>query len=118
MIVPIIISVLLVVIGQILVKLGINSIQTTPQDISLINFYLRLLLNPMVLSGIFIYAAAIFFWIYVLSKVELSFAYPFMALTYVLVIIASGVILKENIPALRWIGVIVICFGVLLVSKS
>jgi drug/metabolite transporter (DMT)-like permease len=59
-----------------------------------------------------------FIWMMVLSRVEVSFAYAFSSLGYVLVIVMSIFILKENISIIRIIGVGIVCFGIILVSKS
>jgi drug/metabolite transporter (DMT)-like permease len=111
-------SVLLVVLGQTLVKLGINSVSGLDISNGLASFYLRILLRPYVLGGAFLYGFATLLWLYVLSKVDLSYAYPFLALTYVLVIISAWLFLGEPIPVLRWIGLSVICIGVLIIART
>jgi multidrug transporter EmrE-like cation transporter len=49
---------------------------------------------------------------------ELSFAYPLLSTGYVVVLIASWILFKEQISMIRWVGVMVICFGVFLISRS
>jgi drug/metabolite transporter (DMT)-like permease len=44
--------------------------------------------------------------------------YPFISLTYVVSLVASALIFREHVSALRWLGVVVICAGVYLVSRS
>jgi uncharacterized membrane protein len=61
---------------------------------------------------------AVFFWFYALSRVDLSFAYPFASLSFVIVIILSQFILGESVSLSRWIAVAVICFGIILLAKS
>lgn len=112
------IAVILAVIGQIFVKLGLNSLEPIDFSSGLIQTYSRIFLTPFVLVGSFVYFLSIFFWIYSLTKVDLSFAFPFLALSYVLIAVASLVFLGEEISMLRWLGMIIICFGVYLVSKS
>lgn len=111
-------AIFLAVIGQILVKKGLNSFGQIDFSSGLIRNFVRIYLSPMVLIGTFIYLSSAFFWIYALTKVDLSFAFPFLSLSYVLIILASWLLLGESIPLLRWIGVIVICIGVFLVSKT
>ena len=53
-----------------------------------------------------------------LDALDLSLAYPFLALNFVLIAIASRLFLGEAIPALRWGGIAVICFGILLIARS
>lgn len=111
-------AVILVVVGQTLAKLGMQSLGNIDTSRGLAAFYLKVFLNPYIITGTVLYGSAVFFWLYVLSKAELSFAYPFLALTYVLVILAAWLILGESIPILRWVGLLVICIGVFLVAKS
>jgi multidrug transporter EmrE-like cation transporter len=54
----------------------------------------------------------------VLSRVHLSFAYPILALGYVLTALCSWYLFNEAISPTRWAGIIVICVGVVLVSRS
>ena len=111
-------AVILVVAGQTLAKLGMKTIGNIDTSGGLVEFYLKAFLNPYIFMGTLLYGSAVFFWLYVLSKVELSYAYPFLALTYILVILAAWLVLGESIPILRWIGLFVICIGVFLVAKS
>jgi drug/metabolite transporter (DMT)-like permease len=111
-------AVILVVVAQTLTKLGMQSFETIDMSKGLIAFYLKLFLNPYIIIGTLLYGSSVFFWLYVISKVELSFAYPFLALTYVLVILSAWLVLGETIPIMRWIGLFVICVGVILVAKS
>lgn len=102
-------------IGQILLKLGTN---TTPIDISAVNIEtLSLLLkNWYILSGMVVYIVSFILWLYVLSHVQLSYAYPFVSLSYPLVIIMSWALLGETISSSVWIGIILICLGVSLIG--
>jgi len=54
----------------------------------------------------------------VLSAVDLSFAYPFLGFTYVLVLVLSKFILKEDVSLIRWIGTIIITIGVIVISRG
>ncbi len=53
-----------------------------------------------------------------LSRVDLSFAYPFASLSYVVMLAASWQLFNEDISLLRLMGTAVIVFGVLLISRS
>ena len=57
-------------------------------------------------------------WIAVLSRLDLSVAYPFLALNFVLVTLVARFFLGESVPPLRWLGILVIIGGILLVAKS
>jgi drug/metabolite transporter (DMT)-like permease len=57
-------------------------------------------------------------WLVVLSRASLSFAYPFAALTYVLILLFDLFVLDEQVPGLRWAGVGFIAIGIFLVSRT
>ena len=54
----------------------------------------------------------------VLSRASLSFAYPFAALTYVLILLFDEFVLNDTVPPLRWAGVAFIGAGIFLVSQT
>jgi drug/metabolite transporter (DMT)-like permease len=114
----ILVAVSIGVIGQVVIKKGINLLGNIDFSKGFIAAYLRICLSPIVIAGSLIYLFSTFFWLYALSKTDLSFAYPFLALSYVLIVLASWLILGESISLFRWIGVLIICFGVVLVSRS
>lgn len=117
-IISLFLSIFLGVVGQVFIKRGLNILGNIDFSKQLIDSYLRIFLSPLVIIGILLYFFGVFFWLYALSKVELSFAFPFVSLSYVLVVFLSWFILGESISYLRWTGVFVICLGVFLISKS
>lgn len=70
------------------------------------------------MAGIISYGVSFLLWIKVLSKVELSYAYPMVSLGYVLVMIFSYFFFKENVTPIRILGVAFIMIGVILVARS
>lgn len=95
------------VVGQILFKLGSNG-----KDMSGIKNILLVFFSPIILIALFLYGCTTILWLYILSKVEISFAYPIQALAFPVVLIISAVLFHEVIPINRWIGVAVIFLGV------
>jgi len=118
MIILILTSILLSTIGQILVKIGAVNLTLNFSGSNLMPSILSILKNLPVMVGITSYGVSFLLWIKVLSKVELSYAYPMVSLGYVLVMIYSYFFLHENISLLRVCGVIFIIIGVVLVSRS
>ena len=106
------------VVGQLFIKQGLRSLGGLNFSTGLISSYLKIFCSPFILVGLSIYFLGVFFWLYALSKVELSFAYPFVSLSYVLVLFFSWMFLGEQISLIRWAGVVSICLGVVLISKS
>jgi drug/metabolite transporter (DMT)-like permease len=111
-------AVLLSVAGQLLVKKGINLMPGLDFSKGVIGVYARILFSPYVLAGTLMYCFSVVFWLYSLTKVELSYAAPFLALTYIFIVLASWLFLGESVSAMRWIGVVVVSVGVLIVSLS
>ena len=121
MILYVYISVMLIAVasGQIILKYGVSKLGEMPTKLNDgAVFLFRALLNPLVILSLMLAFVGALAWIATVSKVELSFAYPFTSLGYVLILLLSSLILKEQIPTMRWIGVLVIGIGVLIVSRS
>ena len=114
----ILIAVLLGVVGQLMVKIGLNSLGVLDFSQGLLKTYVRVFSSPLVILGTVSYTSSVLFWLYSLSKVDLSYAYPFLALSYGLILLMSWLLLGEQVPLLRWAGVVVICAGVILISRS
>jgi drug/metabolite transporter (DMT)-like permease len=107
------------VAGQLILKramVGMGPLALRPD--ALLSFALGLVLNPLVILGLAVYACGTFLWLIALSRVDLSYAYPFASLNYVLVLLASWLILGEQPSPLRVLGVVVICFGVYAISRT
>ncbi len=75
----------------------------------------RSLLSKWILLGVLIYVVEFTIWFAALSMAPLSIAFPFMALSYCGVVIASRFILHERISRQRWLATLAIAVGVALV---
>jgi multidrug transporter EmrE-like cation transporter len=64
------------------------------------------------------YAVSILLWMAVLSKVEVSFAYPFLSIGYVVAALVGYQFFGESLSLTRIAGILVICVGVFLISRS
>jgi len=74
--------------------------------------------NGYVIMGFILFALGAIFWLVILSKVEVSYAYPIGSLGYILLLFASWLFLGETIPLSRWIGVFVICLGIFFITRG
>ncbi|MCB0086271.1 MAG: EamA family transporter, partial [Caldilineaceae bacterium] len=90
----------------------------TNENVGLAELVLIILKSPLIMGGLLLYALGALSWIAVLRRLDLSFAYPFLALNFVLITISSQFALGESVPLGRWIGVAVICIGIVLVARS
>jgi len=103
---PIIIAAL----GQLILKIGMNKVG----QFNLIKTFT----NSTVILGLCFYFGSAILWLMVLSKEKLSFVYPLVAFSYVITVFLSKVVLKETVPPLRWLGLVIIIIGILIVAKS
>lgn len=101
------------VTGQVCFKLGLDHEAATAGAPSLLH---KVLHSPWVALGVAVYALEFVFWFAALSRTQLSIAFPFTALGYVGVVLASRFILNERISLRRWVGIGTIVVGVVLVT--
>jgi drug/metabolite transporter (DMT)-like permease len=104
-------NIVLLVAGQIVWKIGLEKSGGLHFDNAL-----QVMFSPLILLGIFIYGAATVIWLYVLSRLPLSFAYPLQSFAYVFALLAAFILFKESIPPTRWIGTAVILAGIAVLS--
>ncbi|MBX2998562.1 MAG: hypothetical protein KF893_08645 [Caldilineaceae bacterium] len=107
------------VAGQTLLKLGV----TQPGDGGIAAFnplaiIIMIFKSPLMMGGLLLYGVGALSWIMVLSRMNLSYAYPFLALNFVLVALVSKIVLGEAIPLMRWIGIAFICVGIVAIANS
>lgn len=117
----ILLSVGLAAVAQLALKHGMNGVneRLTPATFSLNGASLRALVaQPFVWGGLALFGLSALVWLVVLSRASLSFAYPFAALTYVMILLFDHFILDEPVPVLRWGGVGFIAAGIFLVSRT
>jgi len=106
------------VAGQTAMKIGVSAPGAAEASTNVMSLVLLILRSPLVLLGLFLYAIGALAWIAVLSRLDLSLAYPFLALNFVLITLSSRFFLGETVPTIRWLGILVIIGGILLVSRS
>jgi drug/metabolite transporter (DMT)-like permease len=108
-------TVLLDIIGQIWFKLGLNRLPEKKPTDRVGTFWKRVFGSPLLWAGIGAYAVELGLWLAVLANAPLSFVFPLASLSYVGVLVASRIVLKETVSARRWAGALLITLGVTLV---
>ncbi len=111
-------SVLLNALAQIFLKFGMMQITPLNHKNNLIETSSKIIFNPYIFSGLTSYGISIILWLWVLSKVEVSLAYPFQALGYILVTILAWLLFQEQINLLRICALVFICIGLILLALS
>jgi multidrug transporter EmrE-like cation transporter len=79
---------------------------------------LSVVFNPWVFAGLVTFVVSMATHLYVLSKVELSFAHPFLSLAFVVVAVAAWAFWGENLNPLRIAGIALICCGTVLIAQG
>jgi drug/metabolite transporter (DMT)-like permease len=113
-------TVVSIVAGQLLQKAGMRRVGAITRDRAHAPMKLaaQVLRQPLVVSGLMVYGFSAILWIYVLSLVELSFAFPFLAIAYAGVTGASSLVLGERFTLKQWLGLTCVVWGVALVAAS
>jgi len=107
------------VTGEFLLKAGMNQVgmlSLTPKGF--ISGLLRAFSNPRILAGFAFLFSGSLIWLAVLSRADLSWAYPLLSLGYLFVVLTSWFFLGEAFSLLRLLGTVFICLGVLLIFRS
>ncbi|WP_225892413.1 EamA family transporter [Nostoc sphaeroides] len=112
-------TILLTVYGQLVIKWQVNLAGSLPLELKdKVWFVVHLLMNPWIISGFASAFLAAIFWIGAMSNFPISYAYPFMSLAFVIVLILSNVFFKEPITFGKSIGMSFIILGIILGSKG
>lgn len=116
----ILVSVTLAAIAQVTLKMGMNHVtDANGGQLALSGESLKQILTTLLIwVGLGIFAISAVLWLFALSRASLSFAYPFAALGYVIIVAASILFLDEHVPPLGWAGVACIVVGILLVAQG
>lgn len=107
----------LTVIGEVLLKLGMNAVSAQVGAFSLAPRVLWATFTDWrVILGFALVFGGALFWLGVISRVNLSFAYPLLALNYVLVLIPSRFFLGELITPTKIVGALIVVIGVIVIT--
>ena len=114
-----IISILLSVAAQFSLKAGMSSLEVREalgHPTALSTVY-TVLTNKFVFGGFLLYGLGAVVWLAVLSKWDVSKAYPLVGLGFAITVLV-GFVLGEQVGLLRIMGVLLICCGVFIVSRT
>ncbi len=117
----IVLAVSLGVVGQVLMKFGMNCYRDNPPlgSCGIFSKDLRYVFtNGWVLLGFGSYGISTIIWLYVLTRADLSFAYPFIAISYIAVILIGPWLFKESIGVWKVLAIALIILGVFSMTIS
>lgn len=112
--------VLLTVYGQIVIKWRLTMYDSIPKGTleKLVYLSKLVLTDPFLISSFFAAFLASLFWMSALTKLTLSFAYPFMSTAFILVMLFSIFYLGEDVNLYKIIGTSLVIFGVVVISRG
>ena len=116
----ILVSVTLAAVAQVTLKAGMNHVTDAGGgQLALNGDSLKQIASQVwVWAGLAIFAVSAVLWLFALSRANLSFAYPFAALGYVIIVIASILFLGEHVQPITWVGVVLIIAGIVLIAQG
>lgn len=112
-------TVLFTVYGQLVIKWQVGQAGVLPPNVGdKVAFLLRLLLNPWIVSGFISAFIASLTWMAAMTRFPLSHAYPFMSLSFVLVMFLSALVFHEPLTWAKSIGMTCIVIGIIIGSQE
>ena len=106
-------------VGDLLLKRGMSQIGAVPlSGPGLLHAFRLTVTNGMLWLGIFFLCGFMLSYMTVLSWADYSYVMPAGAFGYALLTLLAVVFLHEDVSARRWVGVVLICVGVLLVGQT
>jgi uncharacterized membrane protein len=112
-------TIVITVYGQLIVKWRVSQAGSLPVGLSnKAAFFTRLLFDPWMISVILVTPLAALAWFAAMTKYELSYAYPFMSLAFVLVLILSAVFFHEAVTGPKVLGVALVIAGLIVASRG
>lgn len=111
----ILLNTLILVSGQFIWKYGMMKNEASFSSVTDI---LKLLFSPYILTGLTMYGFATVLWLFILTRVPLSVAYPIQSLAYVFAVFGAYFIFNESLSAMKIAGVLLIIIGVSFIGLS
>lgn len=117
----ILISVAISACAQIALKAGMASpsVQQAIEEGGLrVSALVQISLNPYVILGLFLYFSSAAVWLFVLARVQVSFAYPFVALGFVMTALLGKFFFNDTFSMPKIIGSFLVVAGVLVMARG
>jgi drug/metabolite transporter (DMT)-like permease len=106
--------------GQILVRKGMLQVGSLENYAPwpLIIYFWHALCNPYVIGGTILNAIFYFLFLAALSWTKVTVALPMTAIEYGFGALLAVLILKESVPPVRWVGIVFVMIGVILIARG
>ena len=115
----VLISVLFNVIAQLLLKKGVQAFESLSLSLeTLIKLFVSIFTNMYIFAGMFCFLMSAFLWLFILSKLSVSVAYPLGSLGYIFTAILAYFFLNEPLTISKLLGIFFICLGVFVLTRN
>lgn len=115
----VLISVILISIGQVMMRKGMSGIELGgTAGILQPAVLLHVLTAPLVIGGLAIYGIALALWLGAMSQADVSYLYPLLSIGYIATTLAAVAVLHEQVSLLRWVGTLAVVIGSMFVTRS
>ena len=107
------------VYGQLILKWRIAEFGPLPTDsFEKLKFLIGLLFDPAIFSGFAAAFLASLAWMAAMTRFDLSHAYPFMSLNFVVVLFLSAWLLEEPLTLSKVFGIAMIVIGTVVAARG
>lgn len=112
-------TIVFTVYSQLIMRWQVSEAGRLPHNLSdKLGYVIALLLNPWVMSGIVATFLAGVSWMLAMTKFEISYAYPFVTLNYILVLAAGYLLFQETMSITKLAGSALVILGIIVISKG
>lgn len=104
--------------GQLLLKYGMDKIgEFAFAAHNIWPIAIKVITNPFIVGGVCCYVLSLVIWLLILSRAQVSYAYPMLSMGYVITAIAAYYFFGEDLSLARILGIVFVILGVLLIAK-
>lgn len=116
----VLLSVSLSALAQLLLKMGMSSADVARAllDAPPLRMALAIASNRHVLAGLVLYFTSAAVWLFVLARLQLSMAYPFVGLGFIVTMLLGWLFLDDPLSTTRVAGTLLVTVGVVLIARS
>jgi multidrug transporter EmrE-like cation transporter len=107
-------SIIMGAVGQILLKVGANRLGSINFNI---DGLVSIIKNYYIIIGLVLFGTSFLLWVKILTKNDLSYVYPMVSISYIIIILASRFLFNEPFTINKIIGIIAIICGVFIINK-
>lgn len=105
--------------SQLLVKFGVGRLQVRDPSTNLVGWLLSVATSPSIIAAVAIQGFGFLVWVVVVSRMKLGVAFAISGgFFYLLVALSSWALYGERLSALQWGGLLLVSFGVLLMTST